>query len=96
MEILANALFAREHGIDDCLAGVLEFLVLELNQYDWDAALALGRDIGGGIAAHSIQFTFLARQLVGLDLHRQSGALGSNEGFLGCGALICFMGTHSG
>ena len=94
MEILANALITCEHGFDNPLARIIELFILKLHQNDGDVALALGRHIGRGIAAHSIQFALGSRQLVGLELHLQGSTLCLDECFLGGSTLLGLVGAH--
>ena len=94
MEILANALPTREHRLDNRLACVIELFILELHQDDGDAALALGRHIGSGIAAHGIEPAISGWQPIGLELHLQGAKLCLNKCILGSRALVGFMGAN--
>ena len=95
-EILLNARVAGQHGLDDLLAGILELLVLVLDEDDGHLACTIGRHIRVGVAATDAQFALTSHTGELLDGHRQVGTLGSDKGLLGGGALVHTMGANGG
>ena len=94
-EVLTHAFVASEHRFDNTLAGVVELLVLELDQNDGDASLSHGRNGCVGITAAHLE-RVAARHFPLFGLHGQAAALGLDKRGLTGSAIVCVVGEYSG